>query len=236
MIVLKKSFLIYILINLFLSSKELWALSYEKVVFKKEEPSYSIDVEYPKITDSSLPLKLKDTVNSTIKDFVYSLYQDDLESFSSQEWSEEDLSKIFGRNFVNIEFKVIRCDKDILSLRFEKYYYSISAVHGLTHIYGFNYDLNNKRIIELKDLFKPNTDYLKEISDYSIENLHRHLNLKNDAWIKKGASANEENFRDFGITENNLIIYFSDYQIASHEEGPQSVKIPFEKLPGITLN
>jgi hypothetical protein len=125
---------------------------------------------------------------------------------------------------------VIRLDERFVSIKFKKYFYGIGAAHGLTLIAGFNYDVKQMKQIKLGDLFKAGTDYLKQISDYCIQDLGRQLGKEMDSWIKEGAVPKEEKLKEFTLGKEDLIIYFSDYQIADYATGAQQVKIPFSRL------
>ncbi|MBU4292583.1 MAG: DUF4163 domain-containing protein, partial [Actinobacteria bacterium] len=56
------------------------------------------------------------------------------------------------------------------SILFSFYYYTGGA-HGNTTTSSYNYDFENKKKIELEDLFEENFDYLKFISDYCIKDI-----------------------------------------------------------------
>ena len=51
-------------------------------------------------------------------------------------------------------------------------------------------------------------------------------------WIERGTESEEENFEDFGIKENDLIIYFKPYQVGPYAIGAQEAQISFEDLNG----
>jgi hypothetical protein len=217
------------------------ASGYKTANIKKEGKSYSVDIEYPEITNKRLAVDTQQKVNDAIKMFVHKLFDHDLKTFVETEpkWTKKELEGIASGNLVDLDFKIIRLDQSFVSIRFEKYTYGIGAAHGLTHIAGFNYDAGTIKQINLADLFKPGTDYLKQISDYSILDLKKQLNKESnyadENWIREGASPTEENFREFALTKDCLIIFFNDYQVACHAAGTPEVKIPFKKLSNLEL-
>ncbi|MFC1514934.1 DUF3298 domain-containing protein [Candidatus Omnitrophota bacterium] len=207
--------------------------SYETVVFEKVGSSYVVDVKYPKITDTRLPPETRQKANDEIEKFVHSIFDSDLETFIANEpmWEKEGLEKIAGRDSDFIEFEVVYLDTDRISIYFDKYSYGIGAAHGLTHLYGFNYDLKNLKTIKLEDIFEPEADYLKQISDYCFADLDKRLD---PPWFSEGVVPDTENFKDFAISKDSLIIYFSDYQVACYAAGTQKVEIPFQSLSGLS--
>jgi len=207
----------------------------ETATFEKSGNSYSIDVTYPEITDKKLSGEERQKLNGEIKSFVFSLFEKELKTFQKAKWTMEQLKHMAGSDWVNIKFKVVRFDEKILSVKFEKYATGIGAAHGSTDFYGFNYDLKKGHILKISDIFYPGQDYLKQISDYCINDLCQQLNRPDDHWIKSGISPDEDEFRAFAIGKKNLIIYFSDYAIAGYSMGTQKVSIPFDKLIGLKL-
>lgn len=62
-------------------------------------------------------------------------------------------------------YEIKNNQRGILSLTIGNYAFTYPSAHGLTIVKGLTFDVNNGDGIELKDLFKPGTDYLKVISD-----------------------------------------------------------------------
>jgi len=230
---IKKSIISFIVISCF--SFALFGQVYEVVTIEKEGKHYSLDVKYPNITDSSIDVSVRRGINSEIENFVKPLFEDALNEFLNEGWTEEELRMIPGRNKVAVGCDVARVDGDFVSLQFEKYFYGMGAAHGFRTRHCFNYDVENQKIIALKDIFVEGVDYLKQISDYCVADLNRQLNTQDSSWVKEGASANEDNLKRFTITDNSLIIYFNDYQVACYAAGSPKVEIPFEDLEGIVF-
>ena len=112
--------------------------------------------------------------------------------------------------------------------------YFEGAVHGNYSDIAFNYDLKLGRSLNLADLFKPNSNYLKVISGYSIKALKKVLGPNPDTeWIERGAGASEENYRNWNITSKGLEVGFDPYEVASYAEGPHEVIIPYRILEAV---
>ncbi len=210
-------------------------IGYETVTFEKKGNSYGVDVKYPKVTDERFSPNVRQKVNDEIEKFAHEMFDSDFKAFieSESKWTKKELEDIAGRDSVDISFDIIQIDEHFVSIRFEKYFYGIGAAHGLTHISGFNYDVKQLSIVKLTNLFELGIDYLKRLSDYCVSDLSKQLNRSGDNWIKEGAAPNEENFKEFAVGKDSLIIYFSDYQVADYASGTQKVTIPFNKLLGI---
>ena len=106
---------------------------------------------------------------------------------------------------------------NILSLLFTDYAFTGGA-HGGTISSAYNYDLVNKKEISLSDIFKPGSDYLKFLSDYSFEDIKRQNTLMGmdsmEDMIKPGVDPLiPENFARFILAADSLIIRFDQYQV-----------------------
>ena len=209
---------------------------YEKAAFEKHGVFYNATATYPKITDKQLSPDVRQKINNEIEQYVHKLMNDDLKTFikNDSQYTKEEIKKIAWINSLDITFKVIRFDDHFISMRFEKYRFDGGA-HGVTDVYGFNYDIKRMSLVRLADLFEPGTDYLRQLSDYCIKDLKRQLKPKpgTESWIMEGAAPKEERFKEFAIGKNNLMIYFSEGQVDAYVAGTQKVKIPFSKLTGV---
>jgi Protein of unknown function (DUF3298)/Deacetylase PdaC len=146
---------------------------------------------------------------------------------------QNDLSAGAGKpkNTLDIDHSVTASGKDFISVLFTYYTYTGGA-HPNTTTSSFNYDLNRGELIKLGGLFKPGTNYLKIISDYSVVELKK-LKIGDEDWINRGAGPKMENFRSWNITPQGLMITFDAYQVASYAEGPQEVVIPYSVLKSV---
>jgi hypothetical protein len=88
---------------------------------------------------------------------------------------------------------------------------------------------NTIKVLTLADLFKPNTNYLQAISDYSIKTLQAAGKLD----FPEGAQPKPENYQGWNIRKDGLQINFDDYQVTPHAVGPQTVIIPYSALTSL---
>lgn len=205
------------------------------VIFKEKGDRYKVVVRYPAITDQMYTAGTRSVVNELLKTFVHKMYENDLNNIVSdiKTLPEEVLKQVRAPSAIDVRYKIIRMDENIISVKFEKYVYRIGYAHGSTYVTGFNYDVKNARMLALKDIFTPKTDYLKQISDYSTTDLEGRLDRLGDEWIRNGASPKEENYANFSIDVSNINIYFQQYQVSEYASGVQTVRIPFGELSGV---
>lgn len=135
-------------------------------------------------------------------------------------------------------------NKDYISIltRFGGY---TGGAHGYEEVVSYNYDVKNKKEVNLSDLFPNDTDYLTKVSDASreilterfiesfgiklnsIDEKEKYINENINPMIYEGTDpSNPENFSNFTFNKNKVIIHFSQYQVGPYVAGLQDVEIP----------
>jgi hypothetical protein len=133
-------------------------------------------------------------------------------------------------SFLEIGYEVTAASKDFISVLFTFYGYMSGAAHPNTSTQSFNYDLNRNAPARLADLFTPNSNYLKEISDYAVRELKR---LETASWVENGAGPKIENFHSWNVTPAGLRITFDPYQVGPYAAGGHEVVVPYSVLKPI---
>ncbi len=174
-------------------------------------------------------INMSDGLNSAITGLVEpaeSQFKTEVENMGPRDASDD-------RVYVNTyqgDYSISFAGDALTSLIYTIYSFTGGA-HGSMVELSLNYDLVNGAEIKLADLFKPGFDYLKFISDYTIEDITKQISARggapDEAWIKEGAGPKEINFQTFVLTKDSLIIKLGQYQVASYAEGLFSVKIPY---------
>lgn len=121
----------------------------------------------------------------------------------------------------------------IISIRFSMQGMVTGLAHPYHHHFVLNYDLKNDEEIELSDLFKPDSDYLTVLSNYASGKLDKRLTDKE--LIAKGTAPLEENYKNWNIKANGLLITFDEAQVGPSYLGAQTVLIPFAILSEVLL-
>ena len=196
---------------------------------------FEITAEYPELSGVSPAITAK--FNQTAKTLAMTEVEKFRKDFLAQ--TAEDL-KFFKEsglgNTVEISYNITYADNEIISVWFGNYFYTGGA-HPNSYSFTLNFDLKNGKELKLADLFKPESNYLKILSDYSIKKLKEHFGEDADSeWIESGAGAEEENYDSWNITRKGITVNFDSYQVAPYVAGPQEVTIPYQVLQGILRN
>jgi hypothetical protein len=205
-----------------------------KTFEEKNKPRmFEISADYPELTGANPAAAAK--FNKLIKDSVMKEVAEFRKNMLGLK--AEDL-KFFKQNgteaYMEMGYMIDFANDKVISIGFGNSTYEGGA-HPNHFSFTVNFDLATGKKIELADLFKPNSNYLKVISDYSIKKLKEQQEemTNDDEWLATGAGAKAENFRSWSIKKTGIMITFDPYQVAAYAAGPQEVFIPYSELKSV---
>lgn len=110
-------------------------------------------------------------------------------------------------------YEIKNNQREVLSLTLSNYTYHYHAAHGMTIIKSLTFDLKKEKLITLKDLFKPGSNYEKRLTDMIKKQINqRDIELLNPLpEIKPN--------QDFYIADKTLVIYYQLYEITPYVFG-----------------
>lgn len=100
--------------------------------------------------------------------------------------------------------------------------------HPNNTIYTINYDKMNHKIIDINDLVRRNSNILNLFSNESRKIFQNKKEFKDpnmNQMLIEGTMPNENNFRNFVMTPNGILLFFEQYQIAPYYMGAFQVLI-----------
>jgi hypothetical protein len=110
-------------------------------------------------------------------------------------------------------YEVKNNQRDVVSFSFSNYTYHHQEAHGMTYIKSLTFDLKQGKLVQLKDLFKPDSDYLSRISSLiQAQIAERDIPLLGDF------TTIQPN-QDFHIADKTLVIYFQLYDLTPYVFG-----------------
>ncbi len=191
-----------------------------------ENAAYTINVQIPAITDNNDPhalafnTEMQTIIQSEINDFKKAV-------------SEMPHDPAFAAPSLDGKYNLLFQGGVIVSIKFEIQGYTGGA-HPYLNIKTANYDFSQNRQVTLSDLFLPNSNYLEVISKYCIAELgKRFIDFASGMWAT-GAAPTPENYDNWNITPDGLLITFDAYQVGPGASGPQTVLIPYSELQAVT--
>ena len=189
-----------------------------------QTPPFTITAQTPQLAGSDDPQvtafnqRLNELVAKEVDAFRQSFLQDTTPTVSNG-------------SFLEVTYTMLSQIGDVWSFKFEFHFYSNGAAHPGLYSITLNYDLGQGRELTLGDLFLPNSNYLEAISSYCITELSKQPGFEGP--FAEGAQPTVENYRNWNITPDGLLITFDTYQVAPGASGPQLVTVPYDELQGL---
>jgi hypothetical protein len=189
-----------------------------------QNPPFTITSETPQLTGSDDPRVT--AFNQRLNDLV---------SKEVDMWRQSFLQNtapvVNNGSTLDVKYTLVSQIQDLWSFKFDFDFYSDGAAHPGLNSTTLNYDLAQGKELALSDLFQPNSDYLGAISKYCIAELSKQPFF--DPPFAEGAQPKPENYRNWNITPDGLMITFDEYQVAPYAAGPQTVNVPYSELKSL---
>lgn len=123
----------------------------------------------------------------------------------------------------------------IVSLKLTFEGFTSGQAHPYHYTITVNYDLEQAKDLTLDQLFTPGADYLQLISDYCKTQLAARDIGFQDVFTQ-GADPHPDNYKNWNISADGLVITFDEYQVAPYAAGPQTVVVPYSVLNQVIQN
>lgn len=134
----------------------------------------------------------------------------------------------YDKNLIEMvgEFEIKTNERQILSLTLTVYSFTGGA-HGMTLVKSLSFNVTTGKLYELKDLFLPDSGYVKRLSaiikpkidDWEIPILDEFTQIRAD--------------QDFYLADHSLVIYFQLYEISPYVAGFPYFPIPILDIQDI---
>lgn len=164
-------------------------------------------------------------------DFYYKkstdTFKNKLEKEAKKYYKEtEGSSTPFHPYVANVDYKVPLNKPPLLSL-YVNYYQYTGGAHGLYTWKANTFDLNEKKLLHLDDLFQQEDKYKKVIRAEIVRQIKQNESIYFPDATEKVMSAKKFHFF---LEPNHLVIYFPLYEIAPYSSGIPQFRIPYTLL------
>lgn len=192
-------------------------------VYETEYISVNIDLPVVSGINSNAQKLINDRIQDEINSSKSNVEKQAIEDGEQSKKSGSDIRKY---NFTS-KYKVTYNKNNILSIVLTIYQYTGGA-HGSTTEVAYNFDTNTGKIGVLEDFFGEDKDYrtkiLKEIrEDISKEPQNYFIETINNL---NGIPYNQ----NFYLEDEDVVVYFDEYEIAPYAAGIPEFKIPYAKF------
>jgi len=189
----------------------------------------TIENKYVKITYNSVVFKKDDVPISIINDTVDNFIKLEIKEF--RESIDKDIKELIdsgetsGKYELNIITEHYITTYGFISVIIEMNHYTLGA-HGNSTFKSINYDVINKKFINLTEL----GHFEKK------EELERFNSLLEKYFIDKDSCFSDKpkidkDFNTFTIQEDSISVYFAPYELGAYACGTAEILIPISELP-----
>lgn len=208
---------------------------------------YHFTAEYPEVTVSGVD-NAKD-ITAKMNENIVAYMRRCFENFLALTAGAPGNSKDTFDKTMN--YAVVYNSSSVISFRFDTVQRSAGQINSDLFVSSLNLDAKSGQVIKVGDLFVVGSNYVKVLSDYSLKAMKADkaiasINtgdadqdklIKEDLFAK--AQPKEENFQNFNLTGNSLIIYFRRFdkeRVGAYGGADLSnsaaayIEIPFGKL------
>ncbi len=189
-------------------------------------PRYTITVQTPQLVGS------EDKRVQEFNEKVHDLVMSEISYFRENILSHMSVVPVSTGSFFDTRYSLVYQRGELWSLKFDFHGYADGAAHPFHYSLTINYDLQDGQKISLSDLFAEESGYLKAISSYCIAELSKR-DIGFYGGFEHGAEPTAENYRNWNIANEGLLITFDEYQVAPYAAGPQIVTIPYNELKSL---
>lgn len=207
--------------------------------YKVEGDTYSADIKTPKLESDEKTPGI-DEVNKAVqedKDALIAEYKEMFGDYVVEKSEEEAAEGLTNHYSVDADYEVITDNDDYFVLCFSATTTSASA-NQINRYYTI--DRKSGEVIELKDLFQKDSNYIKVISDNIKEQMRQQMAEDENIAYWLDEEIEEWNFKEIKENQNfyinekgNLVIAFDEYDVAPGYMGAVSFEIPKEALSSI---
>jgi len=191
-----------------------------------QNPNYSITGQVPTLAG------VNDSRVGAFNTLAMSLVQAQVDKFKTDAASIPSVLADGSSSELNIQYTLLSPSLEIISIKFDISVFMQGAAHPYLLNRTLNFDLESGREINLDSLFLPNSDYLITIANFCAAELQKR-DIGFDQTFAQGAAPLPENYLNWNITPDGLMITFEQYQVAAGAAGPQTVLVPYAELAAL---
>jgi hypothetical protein len=133
---------------------------------------------------------------------------------------------------------VLSADRNLVTVAYVIDTYRTPAFHPVPYFETYNFSLRKGRLLNLSELFRHSSGFLKVISASAVRILIRELHypvdwVEKDDWFRRGTETALENYQNWVMAKRGLIICFDMYSIGPGAMGSNIITIPWSDLKDV---
>lgn len=200
-------------------------LIFDSVKKDSDTERATVAIEYPYFKDAKSENQRR--INARMDGIISDIEKDFDQNVA------DSVPELDFKSTLSVKPQILRNDQRVVSIRLDVGWYISGAAHPNAFTVVLNYDLANGREIALGDLFQNSSDYLARVATKATEKLKEKFQQENIPFEEDaaaGSAAKAENYRNFLLKKDELVVIFDPYQVGPWAIGIQEVSIPFSEL------
>ncbi|MFJ7978152.1 polysaccharide deacetylase family protein [Peribacillus sp. NPDC096379] len=176
----------------------------------KDQTHGGYSVNYPTLQIKEIDQTLKAYVNEEIANYQQAIAQKKIPKETSTE--------------LTITYDITHYSEQTITILFNEYQFTGGKL-GEPSIQTFTFDLPSQRLISLQDIFYENSDYLNSLSMIAFTELKKSKKLAESETLKAKTEPKLENFSQFSILGDTIVLYFQPFLGSNGYSKTQSIAI-----------
>jgi hypothetical protein len=206
--------------------------------YTEDKDYYTIAASYPAQTplEGEADIKARAAIEQGLADEIANFKQNSgLDTLTAEDARIQGLDGT-RKYALDLEYKAYQSTSSV------SYVYTVYAdtlgAHPNGYYLTFVFDQEGNQA-QLSDLFMPGSDYLARLSAETIKQVTAQLQAKAgqqnvaDSLFKEGLTPKDENFQNFALDGDTLVLFIPPYQAAAYAAGSFEVRIPMSNLADI---
>jgi len=197
---------------------------------ENKELAYKIDATYPQIAGENLSENAQQ-FNKAMSELTSAVVQQFKKYVNADKAHMSTLPEDLRKNSLEVDYDldVVKMKGNtIVSVRLDIEGSQAGRAHPYHNHRVLNFDLETGKVLELNDLFKAKAKYLNAMANYAKQKLD--AKLEDKSFIAEGTQPVLNNFRNWNLENDGILITFDEYQVAPYVYGAQEVEVPYEML------
>jgi len=193
-----------------------------------EVDRYTYELTFPKLQGLA-DAAVQDTVNAELR--ANARAAADEFAVAVKEFPPPPAGLADQRSGLTGTYEVARLDDGLASFRVRQSRFFAGAAHPGAVLITYNYDLRTGKRLALADLFTAGSPYLAKLTELSRQLLAAQPGFSDlQSFVQPGTEPTTENFDGWTLTDQDLVIFFDEYQVAPYAMGMPHVSIPYGSL------
>lgn len=201
-------------------------LTTESASESSEGPNYTLTTETPSLVgvDDGRVVEFNVIMQLAVKEMA--------DGFKVS-MKDQPVTPIMAGSSFDVKYELLSPPGYIYSIKFNVMGYTDGAAHPYHFSRTVTFNLETGQEITLDELFLPGSNYLQIFSDVSKAELSTRDIGFTDEIFSSGADPTPENYKNWNITADGLLITFDEYQVAPYAAGAQTVTVPYSALKDV---